>query len=124
MLPQKSHGTMGRPDATNKKENRVPVNPINLIRGLFAAALLLCAAIAQAGVNSWTLSGPEGGWAFQAAFHPTNSQIAVLSTVRGLYRTTDGSAHWTLVNDGANGPTSPSIPRTATGCSMPRTPYG
>jgi Domain of unknown function DUF11 len=80
------------------------VNSINPARGLFAAALLLCAGVAQAGVNSWTLSGPEGGWAYQAAFHPMNSQIAVLSTVRGLYRTTDGSAHWTLVNDGANGP--------------------
>src|SRR4051794_26110413 len=61
-------------------------------------ALFACAFSAVAGVNTWTLTGPDAGSVQTIAIHPTDPQIAVMSTSRGLYRTGDGGAHWILVS--------------------------
>jgi hypothetical protein len=82
---------------------------------LVGVLALAAAASTHAAVNEWTETGPDAGWSHQVAIHPTNSQIALLSTVRGIYRTTDGTAHWTLVNGAATGsdlafdPSNPNI---------------
>jgi hypothetical protein len=70
---------------------------------LIGLVALACAASSVAAINEWTEVGPDAGWALRVAIHPTNSQVALLSTVRGIYRTTDGTAHWTLVNEAATG---------------------
>src|SRR4051812_18080979 len=62
------------------------------------SAVPTCAA-----VNEWTEVGPDAGWVLGVTTHPTNSQVALLSTVRGLYRTSDGTAHWSLINEAATG---------------------
>jgi uncharacterized protein DUF11 len=88
-----------RPAAyANYKNQGVTVNPRVVARGLSAAALLCCVSLVDAGINSWTITGPDVGWAETIAVHPTNSQIALLGSRRGLYRSTDAGAHWSLVN--------------------------
>ena len=74
-----------------------------ILTPLFGALALGLAISANAALNEWTETGPDAGWATGVVIHPTNSQIALLSTVRGIYRTTDGTAHWTLVNEAATG---------------------
>src|SRR6187431_1102569 len=69
-------------------------------RFLALTGLFGCASIASAGLNSWTLTGPDGGPVSSIAIHPEQSQIAITSTERGLYRTTNGGDNWTLVQDG------------------------
>ncbi len=59
----------------------------------FLLLLLVFTAGAYAGVNSWTLTGPEGGQAYGVAFHPdTGVVFAVAGT--SLYRSTDGAQSW------------------------------
>ncbi|HWP87968.1 MAG TPA: hypothetical protein VNM70_08825, partial [Burkholderiales bacterium] len=74
-----------------------------ILTPLFGALALGLAIPANAALNEWTETGPDAGWATGVVIHPTNPQIALLSTVRGIYRTTDGTAHWTLVNEAATG---------------------
>lgn len=68
----------------------------------------LCAFIvggAWAGVNSWTFHGPQGGGGATGpvAVHPTNSSIVLTGTNRGIFRSSNGGASWTLVkNDTSN----------------------
>jgi hypothetical protein len=61
--------------------------------------LLACAFCASAGINTWTRNGPDSGWPFAVAIQPTNSQVALATTQRGLYRTIDGGQNWTLVGE-------------------------
>lgn len=70
-----------------------------------ACVLLICASTAGAGTNSWTLTGPEGGPIHALATHPTDPDIAVISTNRGLARSTDSGNSWSIVkNDTLNVP--------------------
>ena len=75
-------------------------------RGYWLAGVLLaCASTASAGENSWTLAGPVGGQIHALATHPTNPDIAVISTNLGLARSTDSGNTWTIVkNDTQNLP--------------------
>jgi hypothetical protein len=68
-------------------------------RGMVAGLYFTCASVASAGVNSWTMTGPDAGSTTALAIHPTNSQISVVSTTRGLYRTSNGSSDWSLVSE-------------------------
>ena len=70
-----------------------------MIQRAFWMCGLLAGANAWAGINSWTMTGPDAGAVYAMAIHPTNSQIAIVSTARGLYRTIDGANSWTLVNE-------------------------
>ena len=75
------------------------VFPKLLVRGLVVAALLACSSAARCGINSWTMTGPDAGAANTIAIHPANSQIALLSTSRGLYRTANGGDSLSLVSE-------------------------
>src|SRR6185436_16640799 len=74
------------------------LNTKSLARWIGLVALA-CTFSAVAGVNTWTMTGPDAGSVHAVAIHPTNSQTALISTTRGLYRTSDGGAHWFLVNE-------------------------
>jgi photosystem II stability/assembly factor-like uncharacterized protein len=58
---------------------------------------LLWGAAASAGVNSFTLAGPEGGAAISIAVHPLDSSLLLLSTSRGIYRSTNGGQAWDFI---------------------------
>jgi hypothetical protein len=59
---------------------------------------LAAGAIATAGNNSWTVTGPPGGPVYALATHPTNPAIAVISTNSGLARSTDSGETWSVVD--------------------------
>jgi uncharacterized repeat protein (TIGR01451 family) len=59
------------------------------------------ATLAQAGVNSWTSTGAEGGGITALGFHPTRNGVVFAVSAR-VYRSTDSGAHWTAVSE--NGP--------------------
>src|SRR4051794_22452701 len=66
---------------------------------LGVAALFIGAfgAPASAGVNSFTFTGPEGGYTANVAVQPGHPDVVLASTSRGVYRSTDAGAHWSLV---------------------------
>jgi Domain of unknown function DUF11 len=51
----------------------------------------------HAGINSWTMTGPEGGSTDSIVYHPSQAGVVLVSTPRGLYRSTDDGLNWTLV---------------------------
>ena len=63
---------------------------------LCAVLALASAPVADAGVNSWTLHGPQGGGGSvqTLATHPTNGSI-LLATPTGIFRSTDQGDTWT-----------------------------
>lgn len=50
--------------------------------------------------NSWSFVGPDGGPAWSIAIHPTNPDILLASTWRGLARSTDRGHSWDVITDG------------------------
>lgn len=70
--------------------------------GILAALIL---GTAQAGVNSWTVTSPDGGLAYSVAIHPTNPAVMLAQTNGGFYRTTDAGDHWSqTIASSFNGP--------------------
>ncbi len=67
------------------------------IAGLLVA---LCAGSASGGNNSWSFVGPEGGPAWSIAIHPTNPEILLASTWRGLARSTNRGLSWNVITAG------------------------
>ncbi len=57
--------------------------------------MLGAAAWANAGVNTWTAIGPEGGDVREVVMHPTQPDMAVAIASSGVYRTVNGAASWT-----------------------------
>lgn len=58
--------------------------------------LLGCPA-ALAGVNTWTYTGPDGGFVSSVAWHPTRP--GVLFAIAGrVFRSTDGGGNWSAVS--------------------------
>jgi photosystem II stability/assembly factor-like uncharacterized protein len=51
-------------------------------------------ASSQAGINSFTSVGPDGGEIRKVVFHPTNPAIAYAASSNDLYRSTDGGVTW------------------------------
>ncbi len=70
-----------------------------MFRSIRSMALLACASClsAHAGVNSFTFTGPEGGYTADVAVQPGHPEVVLAATGRGVYRSTDGGAHWNLV---------------------------
>jgi photosystem II stability/assembly factor-like uncharacterized protein len=61
------------------------------------AVFLTGAMSARAAVNSWSSTGPDGGWVYGVAWHPTRNGVLFASVGR-IYRSTDSGAHWTSVS--------------------------
>ena len=109
-----------------------------LTRPMTWALFIVTAALSQPlTANDWTfLGGNEGGNFDVLAVHPQNSDIAYAATsglieeATGLFRTTDGGATWTAINDGlivntgvssiAIDPSNPSNVYVATGFGVYR----
>jgi len=53
---------------------------------------------AQAGLNEWTLTGPEGGRIESLAVHPTTRTIVLAGAYSGIHRSTDGGLTWTRIS--------------------------
>ncbi len=66
--------------------------------GLGWLALTLGAA-AHAGVNTWTVVGPQGGYSRAVAFHPTQQNVVLLSADSSIYRSANLGQSWTLLRD-------------------------
>src|ERR1051325_4394938 len=55
----------------------------------------------SAGVDQWTSNGPEGGVVNTLAIAPSDPNIVYAGTSGGgVYKTTDGGAHWAAINGG------------------------
>jgi hypothetical protein len=63
-------------------------------------AVVVGAGSAGAGNNSWSFVGPDGGPAWSIAVHPTNPQILLASTWRGLARSTNRGQSWNVITNG------------------------
>ncbi|HUQ11537.1 MAG TPA: hypothetical protein VM146_14585 [Steroidobacteraceae bacterium] len=59
-------------------------------------ATLTLPFVAQAGVNSWTSTGPEGGFTTAVAASPQDSTLLLAGTAGGTYRSVNGGATWQL----------------------------
>lgn len=67
----------------------------------FTAIRLLLVALlymvpATAGVNEFTITGNDGGYIWAIAAQPGNPNVVLAGTARGIYRSTNGGANWTL----------------------------
>ncbi|HEU5134508.1 MAG TPA: hypothetical protein VFU13_05130 [Steroidobacteraceae bacterium] len=71
------------------------MNGNSIVSGLLAAALL-GAGVANAGVNEFTRTGNEGGYITAIAAQPGNGNLVLAGSGRGIYRSTNGGAAWTL----------------------------
>lgn len=70
------------------------------IAASLVVASFACGGPPMAGINAWTYDdGPDSGATWALTVHPTNSNIVLASTIRGLYRTTNAGATWTLVSE-------------------------
>ena len=60
---------------------------------------LVCLALsAHAGINSWSARGPTGGLTVDVVYDPTNGAVAYAAAQYSLYKSTNGGATWTEVN--------------------------
>jgi len=75
------------------------VIPISLRAARACALIVALPFAALAGVNSWTGTGPEGGSVRQVEYDPTGGNVVFAMTPRGLYRSGNGGADWTLINE-------------------------
>src|SRR5688572_5036870 len=61
-----------------------------------------CAQPALAGINSWTVVGPEGASTHAVAIHPTESDTMLVQPLTTFVRSTDAGANWTPYSAGQN----------------------
>ncbi len=72
----------------------------NVVRALIGAVLhVLLVTAASAGVNSWTIKGPSGGFFRDIEASPTNSNVFYAAYGRAVFRSTDGGASWQVSRD-------------------------
>ena len=62
------------------------------------AAFALCLPVLPgfAGVNGFTLTGPEGAYVSAIAVQPGHPDVVLAATPRGVYRSTNAGLNWTL----------------------------
>ena len=73
---------------------------MRFLRSLLALALVAHGTVVLAGVNSWTPTGAEGGYAFAVAAGPG---VMLASTAGAMYRSTDAGQSWTAAGGGGGG---------------------
>ena len=54
----------------------------------------------DAGLGTWTSSGPDGGFIYDLAADPATPNVFYAATASGVYKTTDGSLTWNNINNG------------------------
>src|SRR5688572_3162572 len=59
-----------------------------------AAFLFSLAPVAQAGSNTWTAIGPDGGRIHDLGFHPTDPAMMYAATAGGFYRSSNAGGSW------------------------------
>ena len=72
-------------------------------RSPFLLAILLlslCQGSLYAGVNIWTSNGPDGGYVSSLVIDPKNPSILYTGTGIGIYKSLDGGATWSAINQG------------------------
>jgi len=90
--------------------------------GGFLLSICLAAVPAVAGVNYWSLIGPDGGMVSFLIAAPSNGKILYAGTSGGIFKSTDGGAHWLRASRGLPGavrqltmdPTNPRVLYSAT----------
>lgn len=72
-----------------------------ILASLVAIGALAFALCARGGFNHWTFSGPAAGGAAISVVtaHPSDPNIALTGTPRGIFRTANKGATWTLVKN-------------------------
>jgi photosystem II stability/assembly factor-like uncharacterized protein len=94
------------------------------ILSVFLLSLCLAARPVAAGVNYWSPIGPDGGTVSFLTAAPSNSRILYAGTPGGVFRSTDGGAHWMRASRGlppndilalAVAPSNPSVLYIKTG---------
>lgn len=70
--------------------------------GLAAVATLLVAPITAraAAPMEWTNHGPFGGYPTAFSVHPVNSEVVLVGTREGIFKTDDGGGHWSPASRG------------------------
>jgi len=76
------------------------VNLTHALRRMLPVVLLICTDATQAGVNAWTVSGPEGGPLASVAFHPTEANTLLIGSARGVHLSLTHGASWSRMFDG------------------------
>ena len=66
---------------------------MKLHRSCIAAFLFCISGLSNAGVNTWTVLGPDGGTINRIVFSPSGNVVFAL-TAGGLFRSTDGGGSW------------------------------
>jgi len=72
-------------------------------RSPFLLAILLlslCQGSLYAGVNIWTCNGPDGGYVSSLVIDPKNPSILYTGTGIGIYKSLNGGATWSAINQG------------------------
>src|SRR5436853_6641916 len=91
---------------------------------VFLRSIGLAAGPAAAGVNYWSPIGPDGGTVKILTAAPSNSGILYAGTTGGVFKSTDGGAHWLRASRGlptnelialAVAPSNPSVLYASTG---------
>src|SRR5438445_4963299 len=70
--------------------------------GVLLGALLATSGMSvEAGINSWTTNGPDGGQIVALAINPVTPATLYAGTYRsGVFKSTDGGGSWSAVNTG------------------------
>src|SRR5215471_9931581 len=63
--------------------------------GCIAATIALINPV-RAGVDQWTVTGPEGGFSSAVYYVPNKAGTALVSNGHAIYRTTDNGLTWAL----------------------------
>jgi hypothetical protein len=64
------------------------------LAGLAGLVSIALASSAGAGVNTWTQTGPEGGFTIVVAANPAQPSTVLAATYGGIYRSTNGGTSW------------------------------
>jgi photosystem II stability/assembly factor-like uncharacterized protein len=71
-----------------------------IILSVFLLSIGLAARPTSAGVNFWSPIGPDGGTVSFLIAAPSNGRILYAGTSGGIFRSTDGGAHWLRASRG------------------------
>ena len=83
-------------------KDRRDFRPLLQAVALFLWAIFLFPLKAQAGTDTWTSLGPDGGYVGALFISPANSDVVLAAAGLGLFKSSNGGASWKLVYRGAS----------------------